>query len=190
MKLSQSVYLALFGSMALLLPCALAGDDAGPGGRVFRARLGGYQEVPSVSTEGRGRFGAKLTGGGSTIDYVLEYSGLEGAEVRFAHIHFGQLGVNGGVIVFLCDNTGGAPAGTPACPASGKVEGTLDADDVQGPSSQGIAAGELDELVRAMRRGVTYVNLHTDLFPAGEIRGQIFGGRGPHGGDDDDGDDE
>ena len=45
-----------------------------------------------------------------------------------------------------------------------------------GPANQGIAAGEFDELVRAIRAGVTYANVHSEKFPGGEIRGQIEGG--------------
>jgi hypothetical protein len=48
------------------------------------------------------------------------------------------------------------------CPvAGGTISGTFDADDVIGPADQGIAAGEFDELLRAMRAGKTYVNIHT-----------------------------
>jgi hypothetical protein len=32
---------------------------------------------------------------------------------------------------------------------------------------------EFDELVRAIRAGVTYVNVHSETFPGGEIRGQL-----------------
>jgi hypothetical protein len=42
-----------------------------------------------------------------------------------------------------------------------------------GPAAQGIAAGEFAELVRAIKAGATYVNVHSSLFPTGEIRGQI-----------------
>jgi CHRD domain len=52
----------------------------------------------------------------------------------------------------------------------------LEPTDVIGPASQGIAAGEFDELVRAIRAGVTYANVHSEKFPGGEIRGQIKGG--------------
>jgi CHRD domain len=47
---------------------------------------------------------------------------------------------------------------------------------------QGIAAGEFDELVDAIRAGFTYANVHTTAFPPGEIRAQIKA----HGGGNDD----
>ena len=42
---------------------------------------------------------------------------------------------------------------------------------------QGIAAGEFDELVDAIRAGVTYANVHTATFQTGEIRAQLERGR-------------
>ena len=53
----------------------------------------------------------------------------------------------------------------------------LDADDVVGPEAQGIDPGEFRELIQAMRSGSTYVNVHTEGYPGGEIRGQIRGAR-------------
>jgi CHRD domain-containing protein len=44
---------------------------------------------------------------------------------------------------------------------------------VIGPNNQGLEPGAFDELVRAMRAGFTYANVHSNRFPAGEIRGQI-----------------
>jgi hypothetical protein len=45
--------------------------------------------------------------------------------------------------------------------------------DVVGPAMQGITAGQFDELVRAIRAGVTYVNVHSSLYEGGEIRAQL-----------------
>lgn len=138
-----------------------------------RARLEGFQEVPPVSTDAVGSFTARIDRRADEIRYVLTYAGIESG-VRFAHIHFGQPGVNGGVMVFLCDNTGGAPVVTPACPLnSGNVEGTLQANDVIGPAGQGIDPGEFDEVLEAIRAGTAYVNVHSETFPGGELRGSL-----------------
>jgi hypothetical protein len=143
------------------------------GGSDFKERLTGYQEVPALSTSGHGTFRASIRNHGTAIRYRLSYAGLEAKPLQ-AHIHLGQRGVNAGVIVFLCDNTGAGPAGTKPCPdPSGTVTGTLRAADVIGPAAQGIAPGEFRELVRAMRAGATYANVHTEKYTGGEIRAQL-----------------
>jgi hypothetical protein len=145
------------------------------GGSSFRAALSGYQEVPAVSTPASGEFKARLKGG--VVQWRLSYRNLEAA-VQQAHVHFGQPAVNGGVSAFLCSNLSGAPAGVQRCPAApATITGTIEADDVVGPVDQGIEPGALDELLAAMRAGVTYANVHSDKFPNGEMRGQIE----PHG---------
>jgi hypothetical protein len=143
--------------------------------RTFAARLSGFLETPaSISSSGSGSFRIKVNSAKSSAEYELEYEELEGAQVLFAHIHLGQPRTTGGVMVFLCSNVG-APVPTPACPgpAGGTVTGTLTADDLIGPSDQGVAPGEFEEFVDALRKGAAYVNVHTDLFPSGEIRGNI-----------------
>ncbi|MCI0489700.1 MAG: CHRD domain-containing protein, partial [Blastocatellia bacterium] len=125
-----------------------------------------------LSTSGKGAFILRINNDETELSYELSYSDLEG-EVAQAHIHLGQSGVIGGVMVFLCSNVGGPP-GTQLCPPSpATVSGTLTAADVIGPSGQGIAAGEFAEVIRAIRAGATYVNVHSSLFPGGEIRSQI-----------------
>src|SRR6185503_4085564 len=77
--------------------------------------LQGLAEVPAVSTGASGGFVAIISAGDSRIDWALRYSALEG-DVQQAHIHLGNVGVNGGITVFLCTNLGNGPAGTQACP--------------------------------------------------------------------------
>ena len=167
----KKLALAVSVSLLAVLPFVglQASGDGGGGGNKnsFRARLIGYNEVPSVSTEASGRFTARIDRSAEEISYRLAFEDLE-APVLFAHIHFGQKDVNGGVSAFLC---GGG--GTDPCPQEGVVTGVIEPADVIGPAGQGIAAGEFDELVDAMRARVTYANVHSDKFPGGEIRGQI-----------------
>jgi hypothetical protein len=150
---------------------ALAGDDRSSS---FQERLTGFEEDPLVlSTTGRGQIRLRVDERARTIAYRLTYDDTEG-DVTQAHIHLGGRHQSGGISAFLCSNLGNGPAGTPACPAApGTVQGTITAAAVIGPSGQGIAAGEFDELVAAIRAGVTYANVHSTKYPGGEIRGQI-----------------
>ena len=154
------------GPLANLSASASNGDE-------FEADLNGYQEVPAVSTSGEGKFKAELDGD-DELKYKVSYEDLEG-EIKQIHLHFAQEGVNGGVIVFLCTNMGNDPTGlAPECPSGdGKVKGTLTAKNILGPEAQGIEAGEFDEFVDALRAEAVYVNVHTDKFPSGELRGQV-----------------
>jgi len=138
----------------------------------FKGSLDGFEEVPAISTSGSGDFLISINNNETEIAYELSYSDLEG-DVTQAHIHLGQAGVNGGVMAFLCSNIGGPPGTQPCPPSPATVSGTLTASDVIGPAAQGIAAGEIAEMIKAIRTGATYVNVHSTLFPGGEIRGQI-----------------
>jgi hypothetical protein len=168
-----------FSALIFVIPALLAvatfavANDGGE--RQFRAGMIGYQEVPAISTLATGSFDAELVDS-DTLTYTLTYSGVEGGTVAQAHIHFGQRSVNGGISVWLCSNLASppTPAGTQACPlTSGTVTGTITAANVVGPAGQGIATGQFDELVRALRAGVAYANVHSTTFPGGEFRGQI-----------------
>jgi hypothetical protein len=159
---------------------------AGGGGK-SKARLSGFEEVPAIVTDGEGKLKLNISKSAPSMDYELSYSGLEGGNVRFAHIHIGQRTANGDVVVFLC---GGG--GKPPCPPSGTVTGTITPADIVPPDAtpQGVEAPtpeEFADLIRAIRAGVTYANVHTDKYGSGEIRGQIGGKNGhrKHGGHDD-----
>jgi CHRD domain len=151
-------------------------------GSEFREHLTGYEEVPTLSTPANGEFKARVSRFSERIEYRLSYRDFE-SDVTQAHIHLGARHTNGGVSVFLCSNLPNPPAGTPACPArEGTVSGTLEPADVVGPGAspgpppvpgQGIEPGEFDELVDAIRAGVTYANVHSVARPPGEIRAQL-----------------
>ncbi len=174
--------LVVFCLLAFVAASAVAFPQ---GFKRIREFLTGYEEVPSVSTQASGEFHARISNDESHIQWELSYSDLEGA-VQQAHIHFGQKGVNGGITVFLCTNLGNGPAGTQPCPAPpATISGTIMAADVSpnipataAARTQGINTGEIDELIAAIRAGATYVNVHSTLWPGGEIRSQIDGNSG------------
>jgi hypothetical protein len=145
----------------------------------LNADLNGYEEVPSVSTQGVGTFRAQIARDKDEIAYTLTYGGQFNGAVTQSHIHVGQEGAVGGISVWLCANNPpitGAPAGIQPCPQAGTISGTITPASVVGPAGQGIAPGEFAELVRALRAGVTYANIHSVTQPGGEIRGQIRDG--------------
>jgi hypothetical protein len=164
----------------VILFISLSHADAGEAflANSFGALLIGYEEVPPVFTSGSGLLQVRINSDRTSIFYQLSYSRLSSA-VTQAHIHFAQRPVTGGIIVYLCDNTGKAPSGTPACPDSGTVTGTVTAVDVNPPKSiapvtaQGIAPGDFAGLLGAIEHGDAYSNVHTANFPNGEIRGWL-----------------
>lgn len=172
----------LTGLVATPLVCAVSGAWADDDSRQqFKAHLSGYNEVPStLSTTGSGEFRAKADSHGVSLEYQLSFQNLEG-DVRQAHIHFGRTATTGGISIWLCGTaTIPGPAGTPDCggPNSGGASRTVTAADVIGPAGQGITAMQFEEVLAAMRAGATYANVHSSLYPGGEIRGQIRGKRG------------
>ena len=171
----KTIVAALFGAAVLMALGISAFALAGAGSSKIEALdgLGGYQEVPAISTTGSGTFEARVNADDTAFDWTLTYDALTGS-VTQAHIHFGQRSVNGGVSIWLCGTAANpGPPGTAVCPAAGTVTGTATAADVVGPAGQGIAAGEFAEILAAIRAGKAYANVHSSLFPGGEIRGQL-----------------
>jgi hypothetical protein len=177
--------IAIGAALALTLP-ALSGAEQ------IKATLIGFQEVPSVSTPGSGSFRGQISNDEQSIDYQLAFSGLTGT-VQQAHIHVAQAGVNGSIVIWLCQTmTTPAPAAvaalTPFCPQSGTVTGQITAANVIAGSiaSQQLAVGDLDAVITAIRAGVAYANVHTTpVSTGGEIRGQIRGSDKSKGGKND-----
>jgi hypothetical protein len=136
---------------------------------VIIERLTGFQEDPlTINSPGSATLVATINDKDQTIDYRLSWKGLA-TDVVQAHIHLGQESQSGGVIAFLCGGDG-----APACPAGdATVTGTITPANVLGPTAQGLAAGDFDSLVRAIRANATYANIHTAARPTGELRANI-----------------
>jgi CHRD domain len=141
----------------------------------FSAKLNGWEEDPSQVTTGKGSFSADIVSA-TQINFTLKYEDLEGPAFM-AHIHIGSRHESGGISAWLCGGTT-----QPACPPGpdATVTGTIEAADITGPATQGVEPGNFVDLIRAIRKGETYTNVHTGSAgpppsgraPGGEIRGQ------------------
>ena len=130
------------------------------GQQSFSAELSGGDEVPPVDTNATGI--ANFQDNVQTVNYQLSVSDL--VNVTQAHIHRGEEGENGKVVVTLYNTT------MPTGPMSGLLsQGNITAANLVGP----LAGQQLTDLTSIMDNGTAYVNVHTKDFPLGEIRGQI-----------------
>ena len=128
-------------------------------GQKFMAKLSGQDEVlPPVQTEATGI--AEFTPMGTdSVMYSVNASNIQG--VTAGHIHLGKQGENGPVVVTLFKYE------SPMNQVS--ESGSFTADKFEGPW----AGKKLSDAATAMTNGETYVNIHTEQNPNGEIRGQI-----------------
>ena len=198
--------LPIAAAIAFVTLSSVASADGGRSSSVS-TNLTGYQETPAtINSSGSGEFAAKISADGTEIQYVLRYRDLS-TNVLQSHIHFGRPALTGGIVLFLCTNLN-PPAGVPtppACPqapvggGTQTVAGTLTAANMlvpnlsSTPASQGIDPGTAGfaEVVKAIRNGAAYANVHTSKVPSGEIRGALGKAQdGDGNGDDDDDNDD
>lgn len=134
---------------------------AAPGN--FVGQFSGEQVVPAVTSQGRGAVTFQLNSDGTELSYKLNVANVE--DVRHMHLHLGKAGENGPPIAPLHAHHGMGQHGN-----SVHLEGVIHAKDLMGPLA---GSASLAPLLEAMTSGRTYANVHTDAYPAGEVRGQI-----------------
>jgi hypothetical protein len=134
--------------------------------RNFVAPLSGRQEVPPVDTRATGVANFWLSADGDELRFRVNVGNIH--NVTQAHIHLAPAGQNGPVVAWLYPE-GPPPQLIPGRSSGPLASGVLTDDDLVGP----LLGADLEDLVKAMRAGDTYVNVHTSQFPPGEIRGQI-----------------
>lgn len=129
------------------------------------AVLNGAQEVPAVSTPATGT--ATLAIDLATNNWTLNIQfGTLTAPLSIAHIHRAPAGTNGPVIVGLdgLPLSGGRPVWNLLAPG---ITSFNSGGAVAAPFA--FPAAELSNLLA----GNTYINVHSQAFPGGEIRGQL-----------------
>ncbi len=128
----------------------------------FHAKLSGKEETPVVKTKAKGEAVFNFVKEGNELKYKLTVADIE--NVTAAHIHAGKKGVEGPPLagLFAGPKKEGSFSGVLA-------EGTITDKDLMGS----LSGKSVKDLVKSIKSGGTYVNVHTDKYPNGEIRGQI-----------------
>jgi hypothetical protein len=135
----------LFIVALLALAASAVPALAGGSNFQFRAKLDGDSEVPSNKSDGKGEAEFSVSRSGRSIRYRIDAGKLTG-RVRGAHIHLGNKGQAGPVVITIC-------AKICSLPRSGRLGR---ASFSRAPGARSFAA-----VVRALRAGGTYVNIHT-----------------------------
>jgi CHRD domain len=128
----------------------------------FTALMSGNQEVPPVENSAVGKATFRTKSNDTWIDYKINITGFSDATA--AHIHLGKSGANGDILVDLLTGKKENPTRL-GMAIRGNITDPMLAGPMQGKP--------LADLISAINNGDTYVNVHTQSNPDGEIRGQI-----------------
>ncbi|MEJ7626757.1 MAG: CHRD domain-containing protein [Ferruginibacter sp.] len=147
----------IIATMSLLLMNSCKKDSTappvGPGGpttTAFKAILTGSQEVPTHSSNASGTLDGSYNSSTMVFNYSITYKTVSGTTFNptVAHIHKGLPGVDGNAVIAF---DLGAVA---ASPHTGTII---------------LTATQFADF----KNGLYYVHIHSNIFPEGDIRGQI-----------------
>jgi len=135
----------------------------------FKADLKGSLQVPPNQTAGTGTVTASYDFTTKQLSWTGSYTGLSGPPTA-AHIHGpAPAGTNARLVVWISENVGQCNQGacksnhdTTAHPLPSRFEGTATLSEAQ---------------ANDLMAGLYYVNIHTNAYPAGELRGQLIKSR-------------
>lgn len=116
-----------------------------PSSVTFSTTLSGSRETPANASAATGTGTFTFTANG--LQYDISVRNMSGSAITGAHFHHGDVGVAGPVVEPITFNSAGRATGTWA----------------------DLTAEERDQLLA----GDIYVNVHTNAYPNGEIRGQV-----------------
>ncbi len=130
-------------------------------GKSFKAMLSGGESVPAVKTMAKGEATFTLSKDGKSLSCKVTVSDIE--NVTAAHIHLGKKGENGPPVALITNEK-----------KAGKFSGTLAEGSITEKELMGSLMGKsVNDLIKQIKKGNAYVNVHTDKYPDGELRGQI-----------------
>lgn len=131
-------------------------------GKMIITFLSGKDEVPPTESNATAWAKFQSVDNGSQLSYWVSIVGLK--EITGAHIHKGSEGQNGDIVAVLSEAKS-AEGGNETI----SLKGNITKGDLQGP----LEGKEVSDLVSLMRNGSAYVNVHTNEYKDGVIRGQI-----------------
>ena len=141
--MARNIYLAAILSASLLFSSCKKDDNPNI---TFTATLSGANERPtSNTTTGTGTATLVFNNDTKIFTITVTYSGLTGAATA-SHIHKADVTVAGPIIIGFTSIT------SPIVYTSAALDAAMEAD---------------------LKAGLWYVNVHTVLYPGGEIRGQL-----------------
>jgi hypothetical protein len=158
---------ALAIGLATVLPAAaaMAQTATDPNVVVVTAQLSGGNEVPppSTATGAHGNARVVIDRAAGRITYTVNVYNLP-TGLTGAHIHVGPAGSNGPIIFDFRPQQLGISNDF-------ALSGSVTAADLRANAATGI--NSFEDAIFAIASGVTYVNVHTQAVPSGEIRGQL-----------------
>jgi hypothetical protein len=155
----KSCYILLLLSTLIIIPFYTFNTALSEEKKYFTP-LTGMEEVPPVNTNSTGIALFELLN--NHIDFQVNVTNLD--NIKSAQIHIGEFGQNGAIIVSLLKSL------SPVDVQNGTlVEGQVTSSDLVGP----LKGKTINELVQLFNNTKTYVNIHTEQYPNGEIRGQV-----------------
>lgn len=136
--------------------------------REYHAHLEGDAETGEVETDASGDARFEVNEDGTEATYKVTIENL--CNITQAHIHLGAEGEDGPVVVWLYPEDGTEPKLVDGRFSGTLAEGSITADDLVGDWE----GADFEDAVATFEEEGAYVNVHTEQYPDGEIRGQIL----------------
>lgn len=122
--------------------------------------------TPTPDTDAKGKLWLKFAPDFSSVEYRLTVRGLGEDSITSASLNQGAAGATGSVVAELVPSA-------EADNFDGCKIGTLTRTDLVGPLDP-LAGGTIAQLYALARDGQLYVNVTSDDFPNGVVRGQVY----------------
>lgn len=132
-------------------------------GSIIITSLLGKDEVPPTKSDANAWAKFQSVNNGSEIAFWINILGLN--KITGAHLHDGIKGQNGDIVAVLSGNKSADAGGNGTISLMGNIK----KDSLQGP----LKGKEVSDLISRMKNASIYVNVHTDEYKDGVIRGQI-----------------